>query len=238
MTQVDPTQIMPAPTARIRGGAEDRQLAVSHRWWRLGWHRSDDGSDVMALVGLLSTVVWNGSVSIVPCSNPFDEDRPCPCSLHAPFDATSRAWSFGSVVVFGNTRVLSSDVTPDGERLTYVAVDGPLRIAMWCDGPQDGFTLARCGKRVRRVVPSAGIATALCRSHLKSMPRALRDKSLTVDAFMQLAAISLTGYGVTVVLGEGDAVVSPADPVPRVQTRSSVWRRRSWMPVGRSSADT
>jgi hypothetical protein len=222
----------PLPPLLAPMAASDGRIALSHRWWRIGWRRRPDGTDVFALIGVRSTVVWSGSVAAVPCPQPFNADHGfCPCSLHAPADATGQARALGSIVVGGDIQVLATQSEPTQPTITVAAIKGPLGIFTWCDGAQDGFTLDNCRRTPRLVVPGAGTATALCRRHARRLPRQLRARAWPLKTFRKQLARSLTEYGVDVLLEDGEA--SKPQPAPRRRSSHSTVDTGSH-PPGRS----
>lgn len=191
----------PAPESEPSASIESL-FAPTHRWWKLTIDRHRQQGATATLVGVSSSVVWRGSVAVVPCPTPDDSNSgPCACGLHAPATALGRARSLASVVVGGDVRVLSVD--HGGPRLPHavVAIEGPLHVFSWCGGAQDGFTLERCARRPRWVVPAAGPASAFCRRHARDLPRTLRrDRQPIRDLETTLAASLTRRYGLEVVV--------------------------------------
>ncbi len=199
-----PERLDPQPSAVAAEPFDDIGFVTSHRWWRLGWQPRPDGSDAFALIGTLNTV-WRSSVAAVACRRPGTTDHgPCPCSLHEPEEATGKARAVSSVAVSGRVRVLASQVQPTLPAGTVLAlVEGPLRVVIWCDGAQDGFTHERCDRTPRWVIPTRGTATALCRKHYRRLPRDLRNRRHSLGTFRREVARSLAEYGVDVILDAG-----------------------------------
>jgi hypothetical protein len=83
-----------------------------------------------------------------------------------------------------------------------VAVEGPLRLYAWCEGPQDGFTLERCDGRPHWAVTAARSGSAVCRRHVRSIPGSLnRDRERLTDFQARAAAGLSQRYGVDVHIG-------------------------------------
>ena len=214
MTQTAPDteRIEAAKSAlEVPAASDGVPSAPNHRWWRIGWGKRTDGSDAFALIGIRSTVVWPGSINVVPCARPYDANHDtCPCSLHAPATSIDKARSLSSIVVGGHIRVLASHAGPTQPDVTVAAIEGPLRLLAWCDGAQDGFTLDRCRRTPRLVVPSAGTVTAFCRRHFRRLPRKLRADARPLKTVRHQLADALARYGVDVVLDDGAPSPHPA----------------------------
>ncbi len=213
MTQTTwaPSRVMKLPvrTRTARPVPSDGSLP-SHRWWRIGWQEDGDGASVIGLVGCRSSVVWRGSVAVVPCALTGGESGVCPCGLHAAADATEAARALGSLVVGGCVRRLETAIAADGADIVVAAIEGPLRVMAWCGGLQNGFTVERCERNPRWVVRDAGLAVVLCTRHLLRSPGRLRFDAVPFNRFLGRMVGELERYGVEVRTGE----VQPEQPHP------------------------
>lgn len=211
MTQTTwaPSRVMKLPVRprTPRPVADDGSL-TTHRWWRIGWQEDDDGASVFGLVGGRSSVVWRGSVAVVPCALTEGESGVCPCGLHAAADATEAARALGSIVVGGRVRRLETAIAADGADIVVASIEGPLRVMAWCGGLQNGFTVERCERPPRWVVRDAGLAVVLCTRHLVRTPGRLRFDAVSFSRFLRRIVGELERYGVEVSTGE----VEPEQP--------------------------
>ena len=198
-------------------------FAPTHRWWRVAVDIRGVGPAAAALVGTASSVLWRGSVAAVPCYAPGDGNAgPCVCSLHAPASAMRRARSLASVVVGGSVRVLSVEPDTGGTPKAVIAVEGPLHVFTWCGGAQDGFTIDDCSRTPRWVIPAAGVTSAFCRSHLRSVPRRLRFTRTRLGEFETRVASSLTKrYGTEVRFGFPEPVSGSPRPLGSLPTEQA-----------------
>lgn len=185
-------------------------FAQSYRWWQLSATPGARQSSRVALSGFASDAIWQSSVAVVPCPDPSNASAgPCSCSLHAPATAVGRARSMSSLVVGGGVRILSVDHGEPQRPMAVVAVEGPLHIFSWCAGAHDGFSLEACARAPRWVIPGSR-SVAVCRRHLRSLPRRLIDRREPIGRFVPAAAISLgQRYGVDVHVGLPAGAAAP-----------------------------
>jgi hypothetical protein len=181
-------------------------LAQSHRWWQLV--SIPDGGAVLA--GLASDALWQGSVARVPCWHPNDPNAgPCACGLHAPAAALERARSLSAIVVGGGVRVLSVEHGDRQRPITIVSVEGPLQLVAWCAGGGDGFSLERCDRTPRWVLPGAP-TSATCHRHLRRVPDRHRGRRLPFEQFMTDTVTRLgRRYGVEASMAAADLGAAP-----------------------------
>ena len=216
MTQTTwaPSKVIKLPVrTRAPRPVEDPRSVPSDRWWRVGWQEDGDGGTTIGLVGCRASVVWGGSVAMVPCTLTDGQTGMCPCGLHAPADAIESARALGSIVVGGRVRMLDTAIAPGGADVVVASIEGPLSVVAWCGGAQDGFTVERCERTPRWVVRGCDAAEALCTRHLLRRSGPIRFDAVPLRRFMQRVGDALGRFGVEVRIGIEDTS-RPVAPNP------------------------